>query len=140
MWFDFSNSLAEIEGLKKEIDSIFNRMGHTRGNVTFPLVNFYDSTDEITLVAELPGLTKEDINITLTDNLLMLSGKREEKRYGEKVQALREERIKGNFEKTLRIPVMVEREKINASFSDGLLTVKLPKAEEVKPKKISIQA
>ena len=140
MFFDLNNSLAEMEAVKREIDNIFNRTGYLRYNQSFPLVNIYDNSDELTVVAELPGLTSENINITLSENVLTLSGNREEKGYGEKVLTLRKERSQGQFEKSLRLPFPVERDKISAGFTDGILTVKLPKAEEAKPRKITIQA
>jgi HSP20 family protein len=140
MFFDLNNSLAEMEAVKREIDNIFNRTGYLKYNRSFPLVNVYDSNDELTVIAELPGLNKDNINITLTENVLQLSGNREEKNYGEKVLTLRKERSQGQFEKSLRLPFPVERDKISASFTDGILTVKLPKAEEAKPKKVTIQA
>lgn len=140
MFFNLNNSLAEMEAVKREIDNIFNRSGYLRYSQSFPLVNIYDNNDELTVVAELPGLTGENINITLTENVLTLSGNREEKGYGEKVLTLRKERSQGKFEKSLRLPFPVERDKISAGFTDGILTVKLPKAEEAKPRKITIQA
>jgi HSP20 family protein len=140
MFFDLRNSLAEMEAVKREIDNVFNRSGYLKNNKAFPLVNVYDNNDELSVVAELPGLTSDNINITLTENVLHLSGNREEKNYGEKVSTLRKERSYGKFEKSLRLPFPVERDNITASFTDGVLTVKLPKAEEAKPKKVIIQA
>jgi len=139
MFFDLNNSFNELETLRREIDNIFNRSSVTKSS-SFPLVNIYDNSDEIKVVAELPGINKEDLDITLTNGTLTLSGKREAKRYGEKVLTLRQERSSGEFEKRLRMPVAVNSENISANFSDGILTINLPKAEEAKPKKIMIQA
>ncbi|GIW22842.1 MAG: heat-shock protein Hsp20 [Candidatus Sericytochromatia bacterium] len=139
MFFDFESAFRELENLRNEIDNIFNRSNYYRYS-TFPLVNMYENNDSLQLVAELPGVNKDDINITLNNDILTLSGKREEKKYAEKVETLRNERSFGNFEKSFRLPVLVKKDEITANFADGLLTINLPKAEEAKPKKITIQA
>lgn len=139
MFFDFESAFKELENLKNEINNIFHKSSYT-GLSSFPLVNMYENADNLQLVAELPGISKDDLNITINNDVLTLSGKREEKRYGEKIETLRKERSFGNFEKSFRLPLLVKKDEISANFSDGILTINLPKAEEAKPKKIIIQA
>jgi HSP20 family protein len=139
MFFDFESAFRELENLRNEINNIFERSSYT-GLSTFPLVNMYDNTDNLQIVAQLPGVNKDDVNITVNNDVLTLSGKREEKKYGEKVEVLRKERSFGEFEKSFRLPVLIKKDEISASLVDGMLIINLPKAEEAKPKKIMIQA
>lgn len=142
MFLTFNQAVADMDSLRREIDSIFNRSwGPTQlTSRTFPLVNLYDSAEQLTLVAELPGVNKSDLDITYAEGVLKLAGIREAKSYGEKALLLRQERTTGRFEKTIKVPVQIEADGINASLQDGLLTVILPKAEAAKPKQIQIQA
>ena len=91
--------LDEIDFIQKELHPIFNGY-YTKGTThpSFPLVNLYNGTDHLEIVGELPGVETENLEITFQDNTLKLSGKREQKRYGEKVSTLREERVTGSFE------------------------------------------
>jgi len=139
MFFDLDTAFRDLSNLRREIDSVFNRTGYT-GRNSFPLVNLYETSEDLKLVAELPGLTRENIDITLHNDTLTLKGHRDEKNYGEKVTALRQERSTGQFTKDFRLPIALEKDKISATFSDGMLTITIPKAEEAKPKKIMIQA
>lgn len=102
-----------------------------------PALDLYQSNDDITAVIELPGMRKEDIEIQLHDGTLTISGERkEESRDGDK--ASRTERFVGNFRRSISLPTRVDANKVNASYKDGILTVTLPKAEEVKPKQIQV--
>lgn len=136
--FDFTDTLERLEALRNEINSVFNNSYSM--NSSYPLVNVYETEDDFKIVAELPGVTKDALNLTFTGNILTLSGRREGKKYGEKISTLRKERLEGDFSKSLRIPVAVKSDEITANFNDGILTVVLPKSEEAKPKRIAIQA
>lgn len=140
MYRSFNKVFHDFDYLQREINNIFNHA--YRGSSvrqTFPLVNLYENGDEIRVIAELPGVSKDNVDISLLDKVLTLSGQREAKRYGEKVLTLRQERATGEFKKQIKIPVAINVEAITANFTDGLLTVVLPKAEEAKPRKIEIQ-
>lgn len=142
MFLTFNQAVADIDTLRREIDGIFNRAwGQTQlTSRTFPLINLFDSAEQLTLVAELPGLNKADLDITYAEGVLKLAGQREAKSYGEKSLLVRQERTTGRFEKTFKVPVQIDAEQIQASLQDGLLTVVLPKAEAAKPKQIQVQA
>ena len=88
--------------------------------------------------AELPGLSKEDVKINIADDILTISG---EKKQREKVEGNtyhRIERTYGKFQRNFSLPTHIQGDKVKAGFKDGVLTVTLPKKEEVKPKEISI--
>lgn len=102
-----------------------------------PALDLYQTNDDIVAVVELPGMRKEDIELSLHDGMLTISGERkEETRDGEKTA--RTERFIGKFRRSVSLPTRVDANKVNATYKDGVLTVTLPKAEEVKPKQIQV--
>lgn len=108
------------------------------GNGWTPALDLYQNDDAVVAVIELPGMRKEEIEISLNDGLLAISGERkEEAADGEK--ALRTERSSGKFRRRISIPSRVDMSNVSASYKDGILTVTLPKAEEAKPKQIQIK-
>jgi len=137
LWND--DVFSEMERMRREINRHLSNFGQT-GSTTYPLMNVYDSKDEIVVTAELPGLSKERVNITISDGILTLSGNLEPLSKVKNMTAVRKERSEGKFEKTLRIPAKVMQDSIRASFSNGILTITLPKSEEAKPKTIAIEA
>ncbi len=134
----------EIMTLREAMDQLFNDAFTSSAGVrkvaSTPLVDMYQTDDDIVIKATLPGFAKDDVDITLTDNVLTLRGnvEKEEKNEG-KSYYIREQSYT-NFERSLRLPVDVELEKAEALFKDGILTITLPKAEAVKPKSIMIKA
>jgi HSP20 family protein len=102
-----------------------------------PAVDLYESNDLVTVKAEIPGLKKEDIEITLQDGLLVLAGERKDARNCPTEQA--PEQLPGRFQRTISLPYQVNAGAIKAAYVDGILTVELPKAEEAKPKQIKIE-
>jgi HSP20 family protein len=104
----------------------------------FPAVDVYEDKDKLQVTAELAGLKKEDIEISLNDGCLDLSGERKQAETPEGVEVYRAERLTGRFHRSINLPCRVDAEKITAAYSDGILTVTLPKAEEAKPRQIPI--
>ncbi len=105
-----------------------------------PPVDIYETKDKITLKAELPGFDEKQINLRFEDGVLTIEGERKfEKESGDE-NYHRVERSYGKFVRSFAIPAGVEGDKIAASFSNGVLTVDLPKREETKPKQIRIEA
>jgi HSP20 family protein len=102
-----------------------------------PTLDLYQNDDNVVAVVELPGLRKEDIQISLHDGMLSISGERAgELNNGEKSE--RSERLFGRFLRTVALPTRVEAGKVKATYKDGILTVTPPKAEEAKPRKIQV--
>lgn len=133
--------LHEMNRLRREMNNIFSSYpGSSSTNATYPLINVYDNPDTIVVTAELPGMTKEKIAIRFVDNSLTLSGKLNDCDESKKMTIIRRERSKGDFEKTVRLPSKITAERIEASFVNGILSISLPKAEEAKPKTITVNA
>ena len=102
-----------------------------------PALDLYQNNDNVVAVLELPGMRKEDIEISLHDGALTISGERKSSSSnGEKAE--RTERYVGSFRRSITLPVRVDSNKVNAVYRDGILTVTLPKAEEAKPKRIDV--
>jgi HSP20 family protein len=104
-----------------------------------PAVDIYETgSHEVVLKAELPGMTREDIHLTVERNVLTISG---ERRYAPEIrrdQFHRLERLNGPFSRSFTLPPTLDTTKIAASYEDGVLTVTLPQREEAKPRQISV--
>ena len=102
-----------------------------------PALDLYQNNDNIVAIVELPGMRKEDIEISLHDGTLTIAGERKEQtREGD--NAARTERFTGKFRRSITLPTRVDADKVSATYKDGILTVTLPKAEEAKPKQIQV--
>jgi HSP20 family protein len=129
----------ELQHLKREMDRLFS--GVTQSSVNdFPLINIWTSGDDAIVTAELPGLSSNEIDISVIGNTLMLSGVRTEKELKGDKTYHRRERGYGQFSRSIQMPFKVEAEKVSAKYNDGVLHITLPRAEEDKPKKILIKA
>jgi len=142
MLWNWTTAFEDMQTLRREMDHLLERsQNYFTGTSTqsFPLLNIYNQEQSVLVVAEVPGLVREDIDISFVDGTLKLSGERKSVELGEKVAALREERGLGKFEKSIKIPVDIDSDRISAKLNDGLLSIELPKPEKVKPRQISIQ-
>ncbi len=103
-----------------------------------PAVDMYETRNEVVVSAELPGISEKDIHLSITGDLLTIQGERRESDEVKDGSHYRRERWFGKFERTLALPMPVETGQVKATYRDGVLTVKLPKVEEIKPKEIKI--
>lgn len=129
----------DLDEMRRDIESMFGLEGAiTR---SFPLLNVYENKDEVILVAQVPGMGKEDLEIRFEDGTVTLAGGRESPgEEGRERRILRQERMYGRFEKIFRFPVKVMTSDITAKLENGMLVIRAPKAEEAKPKQITIKA
>jgi HSP20 family protein len=107
-------------------------------NTWVPPVDVQETEDAYIFTAELPGLTKDNVGITLEENLLTLSGERTFNEKEERESFHRVERAYGSFSRSFSLPSQVDASKVDASFEDGVLKVEIAKAEQAKPRKIEI--
>ena len=104
-----------------------------------PALDLYQNNDSVVAVVELPGMRKDDIEISLHDGTLTIGGERKKAQPdGNGESATRTERFSGKFRRSVTLPTRVDANKVNATYKDGILTVTLPKAEEAKPKQIQV--
>ena len=135
----------QLSSLRDEIDRLFESPLNalTSSSQQFlsgwlPSIDLYEDPDHFTLKAELPGMKKEDIDISLHGDVLTLSGERKQEEKFDSAEAYRSERFLGRFQRTFTLPIPVATDKVAAAYKDGILTVTLPKAEEAKPKQIQV--
>jgi HSP20 family protein len=142
-----TSPFRRVANLRDEVDDLLHfalgRFAGTNGGSQslegwFPVVDIYEDKDSLQVKAELPGLKKEDIEISLNNGYLTLSGERKQEVRQETGEVHRSERWVGRFHRTISLPCRVDPDKIKATYNDGVLTVALPKAEEAKPKQIPI--
>jgi HSP20 family protein len=105
-----------------------------------PPVDMYETKNEIVLAVELPGLNEKDIRLSITGDLLTIQGERQWSDETREAGHCRQERWFGKFERAISLPIPVETGQVKATYRDGVLTVKLPKTEGVKPREIEIDA
>ena len=110
------------------------------GNDVTPPIDVHETADEIVVTASLPGMKADDVDITITGQTLTLKGELKAENEINKDQYLYRERRFGSFSRTLQLPVRVQGDQAQATFADGVLTLTIPKAEEVKPRQIRINA
>jgi len=103
-----------------------------------PAVDIYETADTIVMKAELPGVTREDIHIQIDGSTLTLKGERRFARDVQEESYLRIERAYGSFYRSFALPATVQQESVRAVLKDGVLELTLPKAEDSKPKRISV--
>jgi len=103
-----------------------------------PAVDIFETADSIVMKAELPGVSRENIDIQVRDNTLALKGERTFEREVKDENYLRIERSYGAFQRAFSLPTVIQQDKIKAVFKDGVLEVTMPKAEEAKPKQVKI--
>ena len=99
-----------------------------------PSVDIFDENGNVVVRAELPGMTKDDIDVTLTENTLKISGSKKKEEKVEKKDYYRAECSFGAFTRRFSLPAGLETDKVQATFRDGLLEIKIPKTEEAKKK------
>ncbi|HBG61330.1 MAG: hypothetical protein A2Y03_03500 [Omnitrophica WOR_2 bacterium GWF2_38_59] len=142
-WLD---SFAEMENIQKQMNQLFdfslsrNLFGDNTllGGEWAPAVDIYDSKDNILIKADLPGLTKDEVEVTIQNNNLILKGEKKKEKEIKEENYYRAERFYGSFYRTIPLSTAVETDKVDASYKDGVLTLKIPKKEEAKPKQITI--
>jgi HSP20 family protein len=103
-----------------------------------PVVDIYDNEDNIVIKAELPGVSKKDIEIDIKDRVLTLKGERSADNEVKEDNYYRRERTYGRFERSFTLPANVDPDKIKADYNDGVLKIEVPKPEDQKPKQITV--
>ncbi|MBI2433092.1 MAG: Hsp20/alpha crystallin family protein [Candidatus Hydrogenedentes bacterium] len=130
----------------RELENRLNRMfgswpwePEQAGVAWSPAVDLHESDDAYTLEADLPGLTKNDIHLSIADDVVTLKGERSQKSEKKAEGYHRVERIYGSFQRSFRIPGGIDASKVEANFEHGVLKVTLPKPEERKPRQIDVK-
>jgi len=139
-WEPFRN-MSDIQG---EVNRLFDTfLGHslssspaTRSWLT--AVDMHESKDDLVLTVEVPGVREKDVTVSITGDLLSIKGERRMEDQSKDHQYLHAERVYGQFERLVQLPMAVQADKVKATYRDGVLQITLPKAEEFKPREIKI--
>lgn len=141
-WDPFRDLMSIQERMNRLFDQTLSRTRPEDEGIAAstwtPSVDIYETPDRVVMKAELPGLTREDIEINVRDNTLSLRGERKFEKDVKEENYLRIERAYGSFQRSFTLPATIQQDKIKAVFKDGVLEVTLPKAEEARPKQIKI--
>jgi HSP20 family protein len=138
------HGMGRLSSLRDEIDRLFEAPLSELARSTqllsgwTPTLDVYEDKDNIVVKAELPGMRREDIEVSLHDGCLSLSGERKHEEKHKDAEVYRAERFVGRFQRTVTLPGPVAADKVKASYKDGILTITLPKTEESKPKHIDV--
>ena len=141
-WEPAREMMTLREAMDRLFDDAFTRPLSIRDgwSTASPAIDMYQTENEVVVKASIPGMKTEDVQINITGDVLTLQGevKQEEERK-DKAWHIREQRF-GSFERSIALPTTVKTDKAEAVFENGVLTITLPKADEVKPKTINIKA
>ena len=135
---------SRLSNLRDEIDRLFEAPLAQFANPSrllsgwTPALDVYEDKDNLFVKVELPGLKKEQIDISLHDGTLSVSGERKSEEKHEDEEVYRAERFYGRFQRAVTLPTPVASDKVKAEYKDGILTITLPKTEEAKPKRIDV--
>lgn len=135
-----------VSTLQQQINRVFDQFDHELfgrseelgGGMFAPPMDVKEDAEAYTVHLEVPGVPRDKIDITLQDGALLIRGSREQKAESGEGQYRRVERSYGSFSRSVTIPRAIDSSKVEANLTDGVLTIRLPKAEEAKPRQISI--
>jgi HSP20 family protein len=127
-------TFGRLPNLQDELDRLFDGSSQGWG----PTLDVHEDKEGYTIQVELPGMKREEIEVTLQDDSLVISGERKSETLKEETTVHRQERYFGKFSRALTFPTAVAGDKVKAAYKDGVLTISLPKADEAKPKQITV--
>jgi len=133
--------MNDLLGVKADFDRFLNRVSGQEtwtGGVWNPAVDIFEDAEAITVKVEVPGINKENVNITLSGDALTVSGKTAEEKETRAGEYYRKEIRSGAFSRSFALPCPIQRDKVKATQKDGILEIVLPKAEEAKLREVTI--
>jgi len=138
-----ANPFEEFDRLQSEMGRLFNLANLPDGEGLFdgtssPPIDVVETQDEYIVFADLPGMEQKDIELSIASNVLSLSGEKAKKADGERRRFFREESWTGSFRRTISLPNTVDPEKVSAELKDGVLSVRIGKKAELKPRQIAV--
>ena len=137
----YASPWQEMERLRREVDRVFTGTTTSRRDIapSYPAMNVWTGEDGAIVTAELPGTNVKDIDISVGNDALTVRGTRERETLGDGESYHRRERRFGSFSRTFQLPFQVESDKVDAKFTNGILSISLPRAEAEKARKIKVR-
>jgi HSP20 family protein len=135
---------GRLSSLRDEIERLFESpLAEFAGDSRLlsgwtPALDVFEDKDNVIVKAELPGMKKDEIEVSLHDGTLSISGERKSENKFENAEVYRAERFVGRFQRSISLPTPVASDKVSAQYKDGILSITLPKTEEAKPKHIEV--
>ena len=145
-----ARAISPFEQMERQFEEFFRRPFPLLGQPWWPArsifeaeeaapsVDIFEEGDDIVLKAELPGMSKKDVSVNLSDHIITISGEKKKEEKTEEKNFYRVERSYGSFSRSFELPADVKADQVKAKFHDGLLEVRLPKTEEAKRKAKSV--
>ncbi len=132
---------SDVDQLQREMNRLFTTFGSNRPSAYagYPAINIWANENEALVAAELPGVALSDLDISVVGDTLTLKGSREQDDLPEETTCYRQEREYGKFTRVYELPFKVDSTKVDAVLQKGVLNIRLPRAEEDKPKKITVK-
>jgi HSP20 family protein len=142
VWSPLGRLFSLSDDLDRLFDASFGYVSRASQSLTAgsAAIDLYQDKDNLIVTAELPGLKKEDIDVSLHDGALSISSERKSAEKTEKTGATPTGRFVGRFHRSIRLPAEVAADKVKAHYQDGILTISLPKAEAARPKQIEVSS
>ena len=150
--FPLASVLHSVEDMERRLERLFSGgwLGRDRQEsslwdwmepmaMRWPSVDLIDRDNEVIVRAEIPGVEKKDLDVSMTDNTLTIKGQMRKEETEEKDQYFRSEIVQGSFSRSVYLPVEVDSSKVNAVLKDGILEITLPKLESSKRRAIKVQ-
>jgi HSP20 family protein len=140
--------MGNLYAFQNEMNRMFNEFFHSgtgeeagsKVSAWTPSVDIYETDDALVIKAELPGVSKDDVSVEVHQNTLTLRGQRNHEAEVKQDKYHRVERSYGTFQRSFTLPTMVDQEKVQATFKDGVLELHLPRLESAKPRRIAINS
>lgn len=141
MYRRYFNPRHDMDQLRNEMNRLFNNHMPSQRTVSgYPAMNVWANEDEAVITTEIAGISPENIDISVVGETLTLKGTHTPDEVPQEACCYRQERPSGSFTRAIELPYNVDANKVEALFSKGVLTIKLPRAESDKPKKITVKA
>jgi HSP20 family protein len=142
-WYPFTDIMTLRQAMDRLFEESFVRPSRTlgtNGQVTAPALDIYQRPDEVVVKAALPGVKPDDVNIDITGGILTIKGESKAEQEIKREDYLYQDRRYGTFCRSVVLPSSLKSDKTEATMEDGVLTLTIPKAEEIKPKAIKVKA
>jgi HSP20 family protein len=140
-WEPF-RGLTDIQAeMNRLFDTVFGRSTKVAviDRVWAPAIDMYETKDDLYVLCEVPGVREKEVQVSITNDVLTIKGERSQQQEVKDDSYYRLERWFGRFERSVPLPMPVQSDKVKATYRDGVLEIKLPKAEAVKPKEIKVE-
>ena len=142
-WPEGWDPFGSLRYIQRELDRLVGRgpftQGQRVGGGSYPPINVFNGPEDLLVQCELAGVKRQDVDLSITGETLIIKGTKHPPADEEKVHYQRRERGSGEFSRTLVLPDQIDPERVEATLTDGILTIRLPKSRAAKPRQIEVK-